>query len=179
MGDISGGPNDTARKCRTFRSHFHCRGTTWNEASTGKALNSPHWDHENSLNPGFSISEYISLKLDDRKRKEQRCPLRWRPNSRKIPRGLEERSLRRKEAGLLSGPRYKQLSHWLLAGLWAAAHRDSRGAGAKVNTAVGMANVKWSRMHKNRQHDFSDNNKRLRTEVHTFYDFGQLCFCFL
>lgn len=132
-----------------------------------------------TLNPGFSISEYISLKLDDRKRKEQRCPLSWRPNSRKVPRGLQERSLRRKEAGLLSGPRYKQLSHWLLAGLWAAAHGDSRGAGAKVNIAVAMANVKWSRMHKNRQHDVSDNNKGLRTEVHTFYDFGQLCFCFL
>lgn len=30
---------------------------------------------ENALNPVFSITEYISLKLDDRKSKEQRCPL--------------------------------------------------------------------------------------------------------
>lgn len=188
MGDISGGLNDKARKCR-FLSHFHCRGTICNEAAAGKVLNSPHWDHENSLNLGFSISEYISLTVDNRKRKQQRCLLSWRPNSRKVPRGLEERSLRRKQAGLLSGPRYKQLSHWLLAGFWAAAHKDSRGAGAKRNTAMAVANGKRSRMHKNRQHDVqhSGNNKGLQTpkdshnfrEVHTFYDFAQLCFWFL
>lgn len=120
---------------------------------------------------------------------ETSIKLSWRPNSRKVPRGLEERSLRRKQAGLLSGPRYKQLSHWLLAGLWAAAHKDGRGAGAKLNTAMAIANGKRSRMHKNGQHhvQHSGNNKRLQTpkdshnfrEVHTFYDFAQLCFCFL
>lgn len=118
---------------------------------------------------------------------EMSIKLSWRPNSRKVPQGLEERSLHRKQAGLLSGPRYKQLSHWLLAGLWAATHRDSRGAGAKLNTAMAIANGK-RRMHKNGQHDVqhSGNNKGLQTpkdshnfrEVHTFYWLCPIVFLF-
>ena len=47
----------------------------------------------------------------------------------KMLQGLEERSLDRKQERTLPGPCNKQLSHWLLAGLRAAAHRTVEGLG--------------------------------------------------
>lgn len=65
--------------------------------------------------------------------------------------GLEEMSMGQKREWTLHGPHSKQLSHWLLAALRAAAQAASTQERMQVSKAVNVGKAKQNSVHENRK----------------------------
>lgn len=110
---------------------FIGEGQLQNEAAAGKALNLPHRAHEwrSSLSPGLLGSRIHLSKIRCQEGEGAEASAKLTVLSWEDVQGLQEMSLVRKQEWTLNGPHKKQFSHWLLAGLRAAAHGTAAGLG--------------------------------------------------